>query len=81
MASFEKRDAVAKRLELIGEIVKKLLDDVKNLSPQVPWKKIAGLRDILTHDYFDVDEELLWEVIIKDLPDLKINIIELLEKI
>jgi len=62
--------AVLKALENIGEAVKQIPDDIKELYP-IEWKKIAGLRDILIHEYFGIDAEIIWEVIKKKLPELE----------
>jgi len=63
--------AVIRDLEVIGEAVKHLPDETKNLSHQIEWKKIAGLRDILIHEYFGIDIEIIWDVITHKIPDLK----------
>jgi uncharacterized protein with HEPN domain len=65
------QDAVVRRLEIIGEAVKNIDDDFRNKYPQIPWKKIAGMRDIITHEYFGVKLDRVWDVVKKDLPDLK----------
>jgi uncharacterized protein with HEPN domain len=65
------QDAVIRRIEIIGEAVKKLSEDLKNKNKVIEWKKIAGMRDILIHDYFGVDVNLVWNTIKKDLPELK----------
>jgi uncharacterized protein with HEPN domain len=65
------QDAVMRRLEIIGEAVKNLPADFKIKHPDTPWKKIAGLRDVLIHEYFGVDVKLLWNLIEKDLPVFK----------
>ncbi|GAH59966.1 unnamed protein product, partial [marine sediment metagenome] len=57
------KDAVVRNLEIIGEAVKNIPDDVKNKRPEVEWKKIAGLRDILIHAYFGIDDEIVWDVV------------------
>lgn len=67
-----------RRLEIIGEAAKKLRDDFKQNRPQVAWREITGTRDILIHEYFGVDLELLWQVVEKDLKVLKAQISELL---
>jgi uncharacterized protein with HEPN domain len=64
-------DAVVRNLEVIGEAVKKLPDDLKNKEPEIEWRKIAGLRDILIHEYFGVDTEIIWDVIKNKLESLK----------
>lgn len=77
-SSLKIQDAVLRRLEIIGEAVKNLPIDFKEKYPDIPWKKIAGTRDFLTHEYFDVDTELVWEIIGKDLQDLKSKISKIL---
>ena len=74
-------DATIRRLEIIGEAVKNIPEEIKNSTPKIPWKKIAGMRDILTHSYFGVNAERIWGVIKSDLPDLKDNIKKLKELI
>ena len=69
--SVQFQDSVLRRLEIIGEAVKHLSDEFKGDYPHLPWKKIAGMRDILIHEYFGVDLELAWTVVEKDLPFLK----------
>ncbi len=73
------QDASIRRLEIIGEAVKKIPAETKAAARQIPWKQIAGLRDILIHEYFGVDLKLVWRVIQKDLPDLKKNMLKLLK--
>lgn len=65
------RDAVLRNLEVIGEAVKNLADAVRARAPQVPWRRIAGLRDVLVHQYFGVSLPLVWEVVEQDLPELR----------
>jgi len=75
------QDAVLRRLEIIGEAVKKLDEDFKNRYPEIPWKKIAGLRDVLIHEYFGVSLKRIWRVIKIDLVDLKFKISRIWEEI
>lgn len=72
--------AVIRSLEIIGEATKKLPDDFKSKYPHVEWRKMAGTRDVLIHDYFGVDWEIVWDIIQNKLPDLKSNIEEILEE-
>ncbi len=66
----EKQDAVLRRLEIIGEAVKNLPVEIRSRHPHIPWRQIAGARDILIHEYFRVDITLAWEMVQKDLPAL-----------
>jgi uncharacterized protein with HEPN domain len=68
------RDAVIRNLEVIGEAVKDLPEEVRRKIPGVNWRRIAGLRDILIHRYFEVDVEIMWDVIRSELPVLKSSI-------
>ncbi|MBI3258799.1 MAG: DUF86 domain-containing protein [Ignavibacteriae bacterium] len=74
-AKFQKnrslQDAIIRRLEIIGEAVKNLPHPFKIKHPDIPWKQIAGMRDILIHEYFDVDLILTWKVVKQELPLIK----------
>lgn len=65
------QDSILRRLSIIGEAVKNISSDIKEKYPMVPWKQIAGMRDILIHKYFGVNLKRVWSVIEKDLPELK----------
>ncbi len=65
------QDGVIRNLEIIGEAVKNLPDDIKKDYPEVEWRKIAGLRDILIHAYFGVDLEIIWDIVKNKVPELK----------
>ena len=67
-------DAVIRNLEIIGEAVKKLPAEMKKEFPDVEWKKIAGFRDILIHGYFDIDLEIVWDIVENKIPELKNSI-------
>ena len=64
-------DAVIRNLEIIGESAKKIPDTVKTTYPNIEWKKISGMRDILIHEYFGIDYDILWDIVKKELPALK----------
>lgn len=69
------QDSVIRRVEIIGETIKNIPDEVKETHSIIPWKKIVGMRDILIHQYFGVDLNLTWKVIEKDIPELKKQIV------
>ena len=62
--------ALERFIEIIGEGVKRLPSELRNLHPDVPWKEIAGTRDHLSHGYDDVDYQVLWDAVQSDLPIL-----------
>ena len=65
------QDAVVRRLEIIGEAAKNIPLRIKNQNEKIAWKKIVGLRNILTHGYFGVNVERVWNIVKNDLPELK----------
>jgi len=65
------QDAVVRRLEIIGEAVKNLDENFRNKYAEVPWRKIAGMRNVIAHEYFAIQLKRIWDVVKKDLPDLK----------
>ena len=71
------QDAVIRQLEIVGEATKHLSEDVRVRHPDVPWRRIAGLRDVLIHDYMGVDLEAVWQVTQKNIPQLKEQLIKI----
>ena len=66
-----KQNAIIRSLEIIGEAVKNIPDSFREKHPEIPWREIAGFRDILSHAYFGVSIKRIWKIIEKDLPNLK----------
>ena len=64
-------DAVIRQLEIIGEATKRLSEPLRDQHDEIPWRRIAGLRDVLIHNYMGVDLEAVWEITQRQLPDLK----------
>jgi uncharacterized protein with HEPN domain len=65
------QDAVIRQLEVIGEATKRLSPELRSDHPDIPWRRIAGMRDVLIHDYMGVDLAAVWEVTQRELPGLK----------
>jgi len=74
------QDATLRRLEVIGEAVRNLPDSFRKKHSKISWKKIAGMRDVLIHEYFGVDMELVWKIANNDVAKLKKQITKLLKK-
>jgi uncharacterized protein with HEPN domain len=69
-ANIEKQDAILRRITIIGEATKRLSKDFRGQHPTISWKEIAGMRDVITHDYDEVDLDEVWTVINENLPQL-----------
>ena len=67
-----------RNLEVIGEAVKKIPEEIRTQYPAVEWKKIAGVRDILIHEYFGIDVEIVWDIVQTKLPMLESQIAKLI---
>ena len=65
------QDAIIRRLEIIGEATKNLPKSFKDKHSEVEWRKVAGLRDIIVHEYFGLSLKLIWRITQKDIPELK----------
>lgn len=64
-------DAILRNLEIIGEAVKNIPEEIKIKNSYIEWKKISDLRDVVIHDYFGLNNELIWDVIKNKIPELK----------
>jgi uncharacterized protein with HEPN domain len=65
------QDAVIRNFEIIGEATKRLSPELRAANPGIPWQQIAGLRDVLIHDYLKVNLNRIWGIIEDNLPELK----------
>jgi len=63
-------DAVLRNLEIIGEAAKNISEERRQKYPHVKWRKIAGFRDIVAHNYFGVSDEIVWDVVQNEIPTL-----------
>ncbi len=73
-----KQNAIIRSIEIIGEAVKNIPDSFREKNSNIPWRKIAGIRDIITHGYFRVDLDAVWNIITKDILDLEKQIKKLI---
>lgn len=65
------QDAVLRNLETLGEAAKRVYEKTRSLAPTIPWRQITGFRDVLAHDYLEIDVDLVWNVIRSELPELR----------
>jgi len=77
LESVQLQDSIIRRIEIMGEAVKNIPKQVKDRYPDIDWKEIAGMRDILIHEYFGVDLRLTWKVATKDVCRLKKRIMKI----
>ncbi len=73
------KDACIRRIEIIGEAAKNISKEFKEKYPKIEWAKIAGTRDVMIHAYFNVDLDIVWEIIDNDIPKLKKEISKILK--
>jgi uncharacterized protein with HEPN domain len=70
MANSVVQDAIVRQLTILGEAAKRVSQEFRTGHPEIPWKKIAGLRDVVVHDYFHVDLKTVWKIVKEELPTL-----------
>jgi uncharacterized protein with HEPN domain len=74
------QDAIVRNLEIIGEAVKNVSEDLKKKYPQVDWKNLAGVRDKLIHHYFGINFDIVWDIVKGELPELLSQFDEILDR-
>lgn len=77
LSSPQIQDAVCRRLEIIGEAANKLSPEFTEKHSHIPWYKIVGMRNLLIHEYFNVDLDQVWNTVNKNIPELKKQILKL----
>ena len=70
--------ATRKAIEIIGEATKKIPSSITDKYKDIPWREIAGMRDVLVHDYFGVDLNVLWKTVQQDIPELKMMFVKIM---
>ncbi len=75
------RKAIERTLEIIGEAAKRIPKEFRKNHPEIPWKEMAGLRDVIIHDYGNVDYVILWNVVQFEIPKLKEQIEQLIKSL
>ncbi len=81
LKSQQLQDSVIRRIEVIGEAIKNIPREIRDLYLDIPWKRIAGTRDILIHEYWGIDLNLTWEVVVGEIPDLKREMLRIRKEI
>ncbi len=74
------QDAVIRNLEIIGEATKKISEEYREQHADIPWREMAGLRDVLIHNYGSVDLYIVWKTVVSDIPQLGEAMAVLLEQ-
>jgi len=80
LQDYKTQDAVIRNLEVIGESTKNLSDELRERYPAIPWRDMAGTRDRLTHHYFGINQEIVWQIVKQDLPGLKQQIDQMIRE-
>lgn len=78
---YEKQCAVIRQFEIIGEAANNLSSDLLSSNPPVDWREVVSMRNVMIHDYFEVNVEVVWDTIKEDLPKLKSQIQDIIDKL
>lgn len=79
--NIEKQDAIIRRIEIIGEAVKRISIGTREVYPQIPWREMAGMRDVVVHEYFGVSIEMVWRVATVDIHELRPEIEKIIREL
>lgn len=74
-------DAVIKNILVIGEATKKIPEEIRKLGPQVEWRKMGGMRDMMIHGYFSINYRIVWDVVQNKIPSLKQEVEKILKEV
>lgn len=74
-------NAVIRSVEVIGEAAKNIAESIRDRYPSIPWRKMAGMRDKLAHEYFGVDLEVVWQTVKEDLSSVKPMMVSVLSEL
>ncbi len=78
LSDIQCQDAVIRRLEIIGEAARRVSDETREAHPELPWHKMVGIRNVMIHEYNDVDPHLVWDTAYNRLPSLVHSLEEIL---
>jgi uncharacterized protein with HEPN domain len=79
-ASQEKQDAILHNLQLLGESVRRISEELRGHYPEVPWRDIAAFRNVVVHDYLGIDLDLVWQIVVERVPELELQIKRILDE-
>jgi len=80
LTEYHWQDGIIRQLEIVGEATKHLSAEFRKAHPQVPWQRIASLRDVLVHDYMGVDLDAVWDILRNHVPELKSQVLAALRE-
>lgn len=72
--------ALVHLVQIIGEAASRVSDDLRQRHPEIPWRQVVGMRNRVVHGYFEVDFDLLWDVVTLDIPKLHAQLVAILDE-